>query len=270
MSLLLALPEPCLLAVLQYCASDDLCSVFSAASAHSKLHQAAVAALCSFKAPVRTQQQVDGVLLYLSKHGHDVDSVDLKRTWSSTAEEKIALRQLPPILQLSSLQLSGFDVQLQPGGGFQGVLGAAATVAALKQLSIICEVLDGAEALFKSLWQLAPGLQDLRLGALDEKRGYFFLQAGALQHLHNLTTLSLSNIELQDNNGDTLGPSLQAMARLVDLRLSYFIDAVTVKMLAGAPHLTRLEMEMNGIHPGPCRLCAFPPLCIRVHECLVA
>ena len=51
MSLLLALPEPCLLAVLQYCASDDLCSVFSAARAHSKLHQA----LRSIRASMDTQ-----------------------------------------------------------------------------------------------------------------------------------------------------------------------------------------------------------------------
>jgi hypothetical protein len=122
MSLLLALPHPCLLAVLQYCAADDLRSVFSAARAHSKLHQAAVTALRSIRASMQTQQELDGVLLYFSKHGHDVDSLDLERVWSAYPKDRITLHQLPPNLQLSSLKLTNLDVQLQPFGGFQGVL----------------------------------------------------------------------------------------------------------------------------------------------------
>jgi hypothetical protein len=57
LALLLALPDPCLLAVLQYCAEDDRCSLFNAARAHSRLHQAAVLALRSIKAITNRQQQ---------------------------------------------------------------------------------------------------------------------------------------------------------------------------------------------------------------------
>jgi hypothetical protein len=251
MSLLLVLPDPCLLAVVQYCAADDICSVFSAARSHSKLHQAAVTALRSFKAQVPNQHHMDGVQQYLSKHGSDADSVDLERTtwkgvWSS--QNRITLRQLPPNLQLSSLQLSLLDLQLQPGGGFQGVLGAAASVAALKQLSIHGDILDGAKAFLKTLSQLPASLQDLRFSSLDNASGYVCLPAGVLRHLQDLTTLSIGNITLQDP--DELGSSLQAMTRLVDLRLYVFMNEISVKMLAGAPHLTRLDMDMNCIHPG--------------------
>jgi hypothetical protein len=53
--LLLELPDPCLLAVLQCCAADDLRSLLCAATAHSRLHQAAFAALRSITAVVRQQ-----------------------------------------------------------------------------------------------------------------------------------------------------------------------------------------------------------------------
>jgi hypothetical protein len=48
--MLLALPDSCLLALLQSYAADDQRSLFSAARAHSRLHQAAVAALHSITA----------------------------------------------------------------------------------------------------------------------------------------------------------------------------------------------------------------------------
>jgi hypothetical protein len=65
-SWLLALPDPCLLAVLQCCAADDRRSLFSAARAHSRLHQAAVLALSSITAVVSHQQQADSVLVYVN------------------------------------------------------------------------------------------------------------------------------------------------------------------------------------------------------------
>jgi hypothetical protein len=63
------------------------------------------------------------------------------------------------------MHLNGFKVQLLPGAGFRGVLGAAAMVAALTQLCINdCEpiVIDGEEGLELALSQL-PGLQFLRI-----------------------------------------------------------------------------------------------------------
>ena len=68
-SLLLALPDPCLLAVLHYTYGDscydhdkDARSLFSAARAHSRLHQAAAVVATSIRAWVTKQQQVDSVL----------------------------------------------------------------------------------------------------------------------------------------------------------------------------------------------------------------
>jgi hypothetical protein len=75
--LLLALPDPCLLRVLQCCAADDHRSLFNAARAHSKLHQAAVVALRSITLHVSQQQQIDGVMVYLGKHHQHVDSFEL-------------------------------------------------------------------------------------------------------------------------------------------------------------------------------------------------
>ena len=57
--LLLALPDSCMLAVLQCLASDDQRSLFSAARANSRLHQAAVVALYSITARIFEQQQMD-------------------------------------------------------------------------------------------------------------------------------------------------------------------------------------------------------------------
>ena len=139
--------------------------------------------------------EMEGVLLYLGKHGCSVHILDLVRVFSAYPKGRITLGQLPPDLQLTSLQLCGLSVQLQPGGGYQGVLGAAATVAALKQLCIFCDLLGGPEAFLETLAQLPPGLQDLRFGGLDRESGYFYLPNAALQHLHNLTTLCMSNIK---------------------------------------------------------------------------
>lgn len=134
-SLLLALPDPCLLEVLQYCAAEDKRTLFNAARAHSRLQQAAVAALNSITAVNCNQQQVlDSVLLYLGKHGRHLDSVQLKvrgPQWGA-----VDLRQLPPNLRLSSLHLESFSLQLQPGKIFRGVLGVAADLAGLKQLHL--------------------------------------------------------------------------------------------------------------------------------------
>jgi hypothetical protein len=131
-----------LLKVLQCCAADDQRSLFSAARAHSRLQQLAVAALRSITARAAGQQQIDSVVMYLTQHGHHLDSLDIRNTTASAA----AISELPPDLQLTSLQFEMLRVQLQPGNGSQGVLRAAA----LKQLELReCSLLDDrpAEAL---------------------------------------------------------------------------------------------------------------------------
>ena len=74
---LLQLPNACLLAVLQCLAAADTNhrSLFSAARAHSGLHAAAAEALSALQARVSRQQQADGALLYLARHGQHVTSV---------------------------------------------------------------------------------------------------------------------------------------------------------------------------------------------------
>jgi hypothetical protein len=72
------LPDSCLLEMLRCCAAEDQRSLFNAARAHSRLHQAAVLALRSITAAIPQQQQMDGVLLYLSKQGQHVDSIQME------------------------------------------------------------------------------------------------------------------------------------------------------------------------------------------------
>lgn len=163
---LLVLPDTCLVTVLQYVAVDDHKSVFSAARAHSRLRQAAIAvatAQRSIKVGVRQQQQVDSMLLYLAKYGQNINNIDFR------ALQLVSIYQLPSNLRLSSLQCDGFELQLQPGGCFQGVLGDAARLAALKQLRLSgCRVLDvrahaGLAAAFSNL---PTGLEHLSIDGI--------------------------------------------------------------------------------------------------------
>jgi hypothetical protein len=105
-SLLLALPDPCLLTVLQCCAADDYRSLFNAARSHSRLHQAAAAALCSIRVVVTPQQQQPGsVLMYLRNHGHFVDSITLRGwLWNTVDRPHLAAN-----LQLRTLHLIGIS-----------------------------------------------------------------------------------------------------------------------------------------------------------------
>ena len=79
---LLQLPDACLLAVLQCCA-DDPRSLFSAARAHSRLHQAAVLAASSVTVVRNRQQRLDNVLLYLANNGEHVGSIEFGSVWGA-------------------------------------------------------------------------------------------------------------------------------------------------------------------------------------------
>jgi hypothetical protein len=158
-----------------------------------------------------------------------------------------------PQLQLTSLQLQDLTLQLQPGNGAQGVLSAAAAVAALKQLRLDdCKVLDenAAEALAAALLQLPVGLEHLSIcdvhmmPVADGGPGEFVqLSAGVLQPLQALTHLELCYVEIlgPGTDGHAL-QSLEALTRLVELRLGCW-EAVTTNMLSGMQHLTYLELS---------------------------
>jgi hypothetical protein len=88
-SVLLQLPDPCLLAVLQCC---DQRSLFIAARSYSRLHQAAAVSLNSITLTKAKQQQVDGALMYLGKHRDHISSVNLE----GASMLSVNLHQLDP------------------------------------------------------------------------------------------------------------------------------------------------------------------------------
>jgi hypothetical protein len=253
---LLDLPDPCLLAVLQCVAADDQRSLFSAARAHSRLHQAAAAALRSITAVLAIQQQVEGVLHYLSLYGQHFYSLNL----TGNDERSGDIFELPPNVQLHSLQLSGFNLQLQPGGGLHGVLGAAASVAALKQLRLKdCIVVDSgaSKGLAAALSQL-PCLEHLCLNDVRVKPGAgpyiepLKLLTAVFLRLQQLTHLELARIPVQGSEEATAAlQPLQALTRLVDLRLEQIGDfSITPSMLSGTQKLTRLQVKLGKLQPG--------------------
>jgi hypothetical protein len=238
------LPDPCLLAVLQCCAAIDQRSVLSAARAHSRLHQAAVLALRSITAVVKSQEQVNSVLLYLSKHGQHLDSVSIE---DEHGYHPLTLH-LPTALtvQLRSLQLKEM---LLVGEDFRGVLGPTLTQLQLKK----CRMLGNAtvDALAASLSQLV-GLEHLSLTGSWRRTGNecFKFPTAVLQQLQRLTYLQLKDVHLlgPDDGSPTLQP-LQGLTRLQDLRVKEVWAgrgnhiSITASMLSGAHHLTRLHVD---------------------------
>jgi hypothetical protein len=207
--LLLALPDDCLLAALHYCSADYQRSLFSVTRAHSRLHQAAAAALSSIAVQVTRQQQLDDMLLYLGTHSRHVRSIGLK----GVPRLAVQFCQLPHNLQLSSLQLDGLMLQLQPGDGFQGVQGSAVDVAALKQLLLMslissCKLLDDDDqALAAALFQLPTGLEHLSICDISSSEGQF--PTAVLPQLQQLTYLELSGMGLQGPGESS--PALQPL-----------------------------------------------------------
>jgi hypothetical protein len=175
---LVELPDPCLLAVM-HCLADQPASLFSAARAHSRLHQAAVVVLSSITVTLKTQQQLeDSLLPYLGKHVQHVDT--LKVCGCSLS---LSLLQLPSKLQLTSLQLQHLAVQLQPGRSFQGVLRPGLP---LKQLRLDdCQLHDYDSAVtLAAVLSLLPGLKHLSIGSSS----YLPLPIGELSLLQQLTS----------------------------------------------------------------------------------
>jgi hypothetical protein len=208
-SRLLALPDPCLLAVMQCCA-DDTRSMISAATAHSRLQRAAGAALSRVTARKLRKDPVDSLLRYLAKHGQHVRSLDL-----CASENNMQLLELPPSLtKLASLQLEGMTLQLQPG-----VLRAGLPLTRLEFSE--CTLLDGTQGLSSALVQL-PDLQHLRVDTVYDDPHETALQViptAVLSQLTNLTSLTLSAEGSSSDVSAALG-SLRALTRLVDLVLN--------------------------------------------------
>jgi hypothetical protein len=243
-SRLLALPDHCLLAVMQCCA-DDTRSMISAATAHSRLQWAAVQALSSVSARRLDQARIDSVLLYLAKHGQHVRSLALRGLHPT-----MHLPELPlSLTKLDSLQLEFMELQLQPGSGAQGVLRAVFPLTRLELSK--CSLLDGAQGLAAALVQL-PDLEHLKV---TEDMLAVCPQAfptDVLPHLQKLTCLLLGDVG--SPNGSIKPRAfvhpLQALTRLVDLQLGLPVvqtGFVTADALSGAAQLTRLVLSHQGL-----------------------
>ena len=237
-SWLLELPEPCLLAVLRCCA-DDPRSLFSAARAHSRLHQAAVQSLNSITAVLHQQQQVDSMLLYLDNNGQHVSSLAID---GGEHQFWLQLQQLPhaKLQGLSSLQVSQMLLQLQPGFDDLGHLGVLGKEQPLEQLQLhSCALLDGDK--LAAAFLLLPDLQHLSLVWGDDADLDGVFSSSALQGLQQLTFLELAGCELLS----TLGmESLQCLTHLQDLRLHCLGECVVAaSMLSDLQRLTHFKLQ---------------------------
>ena len=213
-------------------------SLFNAARAHSRLHQAAVLAASSIRVTQqddsmrKAQTQLDSVLLYLDNHGQQVSSLEIQ----GFVGFELHLLPLGKLQGLSSLTISGVNVRLQRG--FYGY-----------------RLMTGMEKLGTALSAL-PGLQHLSIDfprgtsvpegqlrlidAVNSRRCYHFPSDG-LQGLQQLTYLELVGFGLRAKDSMQ---QLQALTCLQDLRLdcccTFTIDS---SMLSGSQQLTRLELR---------------------------
>ena len=243
---LLDLPDPCLLAVLQRCSDNR--SLIIAARTHSRLHKAAVAALRSINTVLPTQQQADGVLLYLRKHGQHVNSIALQKPGHHGEGEAVTLHCPPANLQLGSLQLTGLRLQLR---WLQSV---ADWAVALKKLHLEdCRLVgSGADAAMTTALLQLSGLEHLSLCRVTPLYGYI-LPAAIFQQLQQLTSLELAEIWFSSENGsdgdDVALQPLEAATQLLDLRLTppggSLLDpkTITTTTLSGTQRLTWLDLS---------------------------
>jgi hypothetical protein len=222
---LLQLPDACLLAVMRCCA-DDQRSLFSAARAHSRLHQVAVLALSSISIVLKQQEQADNVVQYLEQHGQNVSSIHLVMTKPYACESPTLEGPAPPTVTLhelpsgmhgpTSITFERLHLQLQPGSGFQGVLRLGTPVERL-QLDR-CRLVDGEEGLAAAL-SLRPGLHHLScdcINSIGSDSFAFRFPVDALQDLQQLTYLELAGGDLQGQDGMQY---LKGLTSLQDLRL---------------------------------------------------
>jgi Leucine-rich repeat (LRR) protein len=202
----------------------------------------------SIRAVTQQQQQADGIVQYLSAHGQQVGSLDLA---AANWEGRITLSQLPHHMMqgLTSLKFCTMSLQLQPGGGFQGVLGAAMP---LQQLELeCCTLLDGVDGLASAVLQL-PDLQHLnfvhnmRPPGNHITRDTIHFPSSILQGLQQLTYLELKIFQGGpkgwESDATICRRHLQGLTNLNNLQFtSNAVPVVRGSMLAGMSQLTCLK-----------------------------
>jgi hypothetical protein len=240
-SRLLQLPDTCLQEVLQRCA-DDPRSLFSAARAHSRLHQAAVQVASRVRAVVTERDRGIGVLQYLSNHGKHVHGLDLS-SYTLGSLSFFELRH-EDLRGLSSLRFSRLVLHLHPQQGVQSLLGSGAC---LKQLVLhYCELLEqgrGFAAVLAAALSARPGLQHLSIDMPNFRMGF---PSRVLQQLQQLTYLKLSGMQLHSR--DALR-HLHALTRQ-ELRLA-FIEGAKAFQAVAVSGLQRLSvLKVKGLSNG--------------------
>ena len=136
-----------------------------------------------------TPAMLSSLQLYLSNQGECVHGIELHNLLASNGHYPI-LQQLPhgKLQKLNSLSVKWLRLQLQPGGGFQGVLAARAP---LKQLELqCCELLDNEGGLSAAL-SLLPDLQHLSLVVNSRPNRHWGFPSNALLGLLQLTYFEL-------------------------------------------------------------------------------
>ena len=194
--------------------------------------------LSHIHATTKTQQRLThGLLPYLRKHGLHIDSMAVRGCCT------VSLRQLPTSLQLTSLQLQCVSVQLQPGGGYEGVLRPGLPLKQLR-LGIGCVLLDEDQGLAAALHGL-PRLEHLTVSISSQG-----VAAGVLQQLQQVTYLDLHCKSGGFRYGQTFLQPLQALTHLVDLRVGGNPNHhFTADMLSGLCSLTRLSLTDTSLDP---------------------
>ena len=270
---LLDLPDLCLLAVMRHCA-DDPTTLCSAARTHSRLHQAADSALTSITCRFTQshQQQLESIGWYLDKpHRQDhVTSLNLSGDEHGTHSFPFSFNILPlGSVQLNYLHLkpqkfpewfetnhASSEAQRMMLAHRQALIEASREPShELKKLRLCGCRLDPKHLQdFIDALLLLPSLEHLSFdhvltGGRFLPPGLPLLESGVLQQLQQLTYLEL--VGLQDYNSRYDMPSLQALTRLVDLRLQFTTGCkISVDVLASCSQLMRLQLSRAEFEPG--------------------
>jgi hypothetical protein len=182
------------------------------------------------------------LLLYLSRHGQHVSSLDVRHP---SGWKRVSLQELPPGLQLDSLCLENMSMQLCAGSSRRGVL---ESLAALTQLQLLeCCLTDDESTRLEGALQQLPTLRHLKVVCMRRKAGdkyskdLFVVNSHVLQQLHGLTHLELEHCDL-----NLAAPEPQPqLSNLQGLRLRDFkpMYSDTACLLASMQHLTMLELQ---------------------------
>jgi hypothetical protein len=202
--------------------------------------------MCTITARVDKRTQLwDNVLLYISKHGQHMGSLDL----SAGHYDSVEVWQLPRNLQkLTSLQCCQVYLQLQryTDGYLQGFDGVLGPEQPLKQLQLHrCRLRDGRKGLLTAL-PLLTALEHISITDSVSSGGgqNAHFPADVLQVLPQLTHLELSDLDLEEPEGLQ---HLQGLTRLQDLRLAFVHPhELQASLPAGLTLLTRLEVIHTG------------------------